>query len=443
PASVTVDAAANYIFQGAGNITGTVSFNKTNSGALTVLTMNDYVGVTTIGQGTLQLGNGATGGAIGSGAVQNDGVLLLDEPANTTLSNDISGTGSLVLSGPATVTLSGSNSFSGGTTINSGTLQIGTAAAIYGANVINNSALVFNNSETNGVNGTISGTGTLAVLGGATVILAVNDTYTGSTLVSNGTLLVNDAIGTGAVTVNSGGRLGGSGTIGGAVTINNGGVLMPGNPFGASTLLTVSSNLTMNSGSVMNFALGANNDRVIVGGDLSLAGTLNVTNSGAFGSGTYPLFTYSGNLLASSITLGSLPAGKLYQIDTSTPGQVNLIVGTIATNVPSFPGAYGFGSGATGGRGGSIYHVTTLADSGVGSFRDAVSHSRRIVVFNVGGYVALQSAVSVSDNITIAGQTAPGGGIGFEGGEISFSGSSNIICRDIRIRPGSDTASTS
>lgn len=102
----------------------------------------------------------------------------------------------------------------------------------------------------------------------------------------------------------------------------------------------------------------------------------------------------------------------------------------------------GFGQNVTGGRGGTVYHVTTLADSGPGSFRDAVNGSGRIIVFDVGGYIKLNSAVSCKGNLTIAGQTAPGGGIGFRGGEISFSNRSNIICRYIRIRPGSETASS-
>src|SRR5437660_534701 len=84
-----------------------------------------------------------------------------------------------------------------------------------------------------------------------------------------------------------------------------------------------------------------------------------------------------------------------------------------ATAVVAFPGAVGFGAPATGGRGGAVYHVTTLADSGTGSFRDAVSASNRVIVFDVGGYVQLSSPVSVKSNLTIAGQTAPGGGIGF------------------------------
>ena len=108
----------------------------------------------------------------------------------------------------------------------------------------------------------------------------------------------------------------------------------------------------------------------------------------------------------------------------------------------AFPGAQGFGKKATGARNGVVYHVTNLNDSGSGSFRDAVSASNRFVVFDVGGYIQLVTAVSVKSNITIAGQTAPGGGIGFRSGEISFANSSNIIMRHVRIRPGSETAST-
>ena len=107
----------------------------------------------------------------------------------------------------------------------------------------------------------------------------------------------------------------------------------------------------------------------------------------------------------------------------------------------AFPGALGFGSFATGGRNGTVYHVTTLADSGAGSFRDAVSSGNRTIVFDVGGMIVLNSAVSCSSSLTIAGQTAPGG-IVFNGGEISFANRNNIICRSIRIRPGSATASS-
>lgn len=114
---------------------------------------------------------------------------------------------------------------------------------------------------------------------------------------------------------------------------------------------------------------------------------------------------------------------------------------TLRAQTPAFPGALGNGAYVTGGRGGTVFHVTNTNDSGPGSFRDAVNGSGRIIVFDVGGTIKLLTAVSCKGNLTIAGQTAPGG-IKFDGGEISFSDRNNIICRFIRVRPGSDTAAS-
>jgi pectate lyase len=102
----------------------------------------------------------------------------------------------------------------------------------------------------------------------------------------------------------------------------------------------------------------------------------------------------------------------------------------------AFPTAEGFGAKATGGRGGEVYHVTTLEDSGPGSFRDAVSKGRRIIIFDVGGYIDLKSNVSVASDLTIAGQSAPGEGIATKNYEVSFSKSHNVIVRYIRFRLG-------
>jgi hypothetical protein len=108
----------------------------------------------------------------------------------------------------------------------------------------------------------------------------------------------------------------------------------------------------------------------------------------------------------------------------------------------AFPGAVGFGAAATGARGSAAYHVTNLNDTGTGSFRDAVGTSHRTIVFDVGGIINLASAVSVSSDLTIAGQTAPGGGIAVEGREVSFSNSSNIIVRYVRFRQGTNDPDT-
>ncbi|MBE6855518.1 MAG: carbohydrate-binding protein [Ruminococcus sp.] len=107
-----------------------------------------------------------------------------------------------------------------------------------------------------------------------------------------------------------------------------------------------------------------------------------------------------------------------------------------ASAVLAFPGAVGGGSYATGGRGGEVVHVTNLNDSGAGSFRDAVGTSNRIVVFDVSGTIELKSNILVASNVTIAGQTAPGGsGITLKNYKLGMSGD-NIICRYISSRPG-------
>ncbi|MEK7781581.1 MAG: pectate lyase, partial [Verrucomicrobiota bacterium] len=105
--------------------------------------------------------------------------------------------------------------------------------------------------------------------------------------------------------------------------------------------------------------------------------------------------------------------------------------------LPAFPGAQGFGRFATGGRGGSVYFVTTTNDSGAGSFRDAVSVSVRTVIFRVGGVIDYQAPrYAPKPNITIAGQTAPGDGVTIYGNGLSFSGANNTITRFIRVREG-------
>ena len=121
----------------------------------------------------------------------------------------------------------------------------------------------------------------------------------------------------------------------------------------------------------------------------------------------------------------------------------NVMKAHAAAAIPAFPGAVGGGKYATGGRGGEVYHVTNLNDSGEGSFRDAVSKSGRIVVFDVSGTIELKGNILCQSNITIAGQTAPGGsGITLKNYKMGMSGD-NIICRYISSRPGPYAATSS
>jgi len=196
-----------------------------------------------------------------------------------------------------------------------------------------------------------------------------------------------------------------------------------------------------------NGAAGATATAGSAGSASSEAGSTGASSGGAPGSaGSAASGGGSGGLpgSAGSATGGAANAGAPGNGGASgNPGASCAgMSGPVTVTKLAFPEAEGFGQHATGGRTGKVYHVTTLADSGPGSFRDAVSQSNRIVVFDVGGYIALKTAVSAKSNLTIAGQSAPGGGIGFKGGEISFANSSNVILRYVRIRPGSDTAST-
>jgi len=102
--------------------------------------------------------------------------------------------------------------------------------------------------------------------------------------------------------------------------------------------------------------------------------------------------------------------------------------------IPAFSGAEGFGQFATGGNGGETVHVTTLDDSGPGSFREAVSKPNRIVVFDVGGVIRLKSNVAVSSHITLDGSTAPTDGITLYGRSTSFSDQHDVIVRYMRFR---------
>jgi autotransporter-associated beta strand protein len=118
------------------------------------------------------------------------------------------------------------------------------------------------------------------------------------------------------------------------------------------------------------------------------------------------------------------------------------LIGPLAAQIPAFPGAEGFGATASGGRGGDVYVVNTLSASGPGSFIDAINtvpSGGRTIVFAVSGYIRIPSGSGglrlTGSKVTIAGQTAPGAGIGFYNNFFRIS-SDDVIVRHLRFRHG-------
>ncbi len=135
--------------------------------------------------------------------------------------------------------------------------------------------------------------------------------------------------------------------------------------------------------------------------------------------------------------------------------RIKLIVAIAATlmgrdavaQLPAFPGAEGAARYVSGGRGGDVYKVINLNDSGAGSLRFGIENAPaggRSIVFDVGGTIQLQSRLRFDgeSNISIFGQTAPGGGITIAKHEVNIDDSNNIIVQHLRFRPGDRSAAT-
>ncbi len=195
--------------------------------------------------------------------------------------------------------------------------------------------------------------------------LTGSNTFIGGMTVSAGTLQVDNtagsATGTNQVFVATGATLSGGGIIGGLTAFDDGAILAPGDGVGT---LTISNELDLSDLTVLQFGLGTNSDRVVVSGNLTLGGQLNITNTGGFGVGSYTLFTYGGALTMGNVAFAYVPAGFVYAISTNTVGQINLIVTRPQFNAIN-SGANGLVMSGSGGSVGGTYYVLGTTNIGL------------------------------------------------------------------------------
>ncbi|RBP44412.1 uncharacterized protein YhjY with autotransporter beta-barrel domain [Roseimicrobium gellanilyticum] len=315
----------------------------TNSGTITAGNGGDGTGI------GVHAGTGGGGGAgvvfVNGGTLTNTGTISRGAGGIGSTTSGVVGIGVRFSDAAGTLT-NGSNS--GGGTIHGGvemadaanavTLFIG-SEIVGGLNMSNNTTTTLTLDGSTGsqlysaavTDGTVFN-GALIKQGAGTWILDEAWSHSGSTTIEAGLLQVDGSM-TSDIEVHNGGALGGSGEITGAITVADGGTLAPGSSPGTLTV----DELILSNGSLLDFELGdpagtagVDSDLISVEsgsggtGDLVLDGVLNVANAGGFGSGTFRLINYDGDLTNNGLELGNLLAGYNFTLDTSTLGEVNL-----------------------------------------------------------------------------------------------------------------------
>lgn len=365
----TTGTAANpTYFTRDGTATG-IGVNYTGSGSVASRLVNTagytvFTGAITapggifVNGGTIQIGNGAGTGTL-SGDIVNNAAVVFKRGSSLDYDGDISGTGTLTQAGSGTLTLVGANTYTGGTTISSGTLQIGnggTTGSIIG-NVIDNGTLAFNHSDDLSFSGVISGSGSLNKHGAGTLTLTTANTYTGDTTLNTGTLGLgaDNAIGSGMLTINSGTlrasgsartlsnnvvfngnfTLGRATNLTGSIALTKNITLTSANPdTGSATTSTLSGVISGNYG--ITFVDGTNpigaivlsNSNIYTGDTTLLSGTLTLANSLALQNST---FDYKGGTLdlgaLGNVTFGGLSGNQALALTNTSASAIALTLG--------------------------------------------------------------------------------------------------------------------
>lgn len=325
-----------------GAITGTGSLVKQGNGTLTLTGANSYAGGTTVDGGTLSGSSTSLQGDIAAIS----GVVQFNQTAAGTYAGNISGAGSLIKLGAGALTLTGTSTYSGGTTVTSGTLQ-GNSSNLQGA-IVNNATVVFDQAVAGEYAGVMSGRGRLTKSGNGTLTLSAGNQYTGGTTVSGGFL---------AGTVN---------TVQGNI-VNNAHVQLTEDGTGTYRGAMSGTGVFQKLGDGTLTLTGRNSYR---GGTTVVAGTLagstlsvqgNITNDGAVQFEQTTTGTYSG-VMSGSGQLVKVGSGQLTLSGANTYSGGTLVnSGTLVGNAASLQGDIVNGT------------VVTFNQSGTGTYAGVMS----------------------------------------------------------------------
>ncbi len=374
PASVTVNASANnFIFSGAGKLSGTTQLLKRGAATLTLTNTggNDFTGPITILGGAIQIGDGAAVGAgqLGGGAVLNNGTLNFFRPDNLTVANAISGAGIVRQNGSGILTLSGNNSaFTGSIDVGAGTLAVGNSSALG-----------------TGAAGTSVESGATLDLTGYTITQPIQ-LHGGSILSQSGA----SASLPGIITLQGGGTVQ---VAAGALTVSNpiagaGGLTKTGN---GTLILTAAQGYTGGT----NISAGLLQLGVSAGG--SLAGDLGAGDIALSGSG------------ALSILRGDSLLNLAQNITGSSTAATAVTIGVTGANSPSglvkFSGANTFAGNVT--ISGGALQITNSGGLGSGAKTVSIASAARPSLYldGSGGDITLPSTISFQTSSDGAGTT--------------------------------------
>ena len=428
-ATVEFNQAADGTY--AGVLSGSGAVELAGGGTLTLTGANTYSGGTTVAAGRL-VGDSSSL----QGDIANEATVEFNQAADGTYAGVLSGSGAVELASGGTLTLTGTNSYTGATTISDGTLQVGdggTDGTLGGTGAIaNNGTLAFNRSDAVTLDRAVTGTGALSHAGSGTLTLTGNNSYTGPTTISDGT-----------VQVGAGGTTGSLG--GGSVSVAAGASLA----FDRSDALLSVANAISGSGSITQAGSGLttlSGANTFSGGTTISAGTLAVAaiaDSGTSNFGTSGTLTLAGGTLEYTAATAATTARLVDISNANTTSTINVsdaagqltLTGFVRNTDPTHPNVVlnktGSGTLEIGGAGNntSTSLVATAGTTVLNATERAVYEIRAL---DAGATVRLAQADQVFNGDAISTT----GNIRMTGGTLDLDGNDQQIFRLI----GSDNA---